>query len=516
VSFDQRIMRITTVLSVVLAIMAPLLLVLAVVVDASAINPIIVSAIIAIVLVMPGALLVRMRRHADGGWVFQHKVAIDTVVLLVFWACVATCLQTLGGFPSAVWSFFFLLVMLSAVQLPPLGTYAFGVLCAITLVATAYTSGTLPPESSGALGCAVVALGICTALTVSVTKALWKLHGESEQLRQALGEDVDRLSAALARVAGGDLTPRLAEKSPAAAAVVPLWGSLDTTVGSVRDVVEQLQVASAQLAHNAAELTATSTQAAAGSTEQTAALTETTSSMAELAATAAQIAQMAEVVTDAAAQVTYTGTQARAVVRETVGQLDDIVTRVERISTEATSLGEASKRIDAIITVIDEIADQTNLLALNAAIEAAHAGDKGRGFAVVAAEVKSLAERAVASTNEIQTIVNRIRLGVSSTVKATDEGARAARAGVSLAAQVEVALGSMSGVAGDASQAAEQIRIATQQQRSASDQIVAAMSQVAAVSAQQAHGSREAARAVGELDRLAGDLQRTASVFTTA
>lgn len=76
-------------------------------------------------------------------------------------------------------------------------------------------------------------------------------------------------------------------------------------------------------------------------------------------------------------------------------------------------LGRSSGDIVAVLKMITDIAAQTNLLALNATIEAARAGESGRGFAVVAHEVKELARRTTAATNEIQLMVDAIGSDVS-------------------------------------------------------------------------------------------------------
>ncbi len=78
---------------------------------------------------------------------------------------------------------------------------------------------------------------------------------------------------------------------------------------------------------------------------------------------------------------------------------------LSHLADSVNEIAESSKKIKEIVSVIEDISFQINLLALNAAVEAARAGEQGKGFAVVADAVRSLANKAASSSQQIAELV---------------------------------------------------------------------------------------------------------------
>lgn len=142
--------------------------------------------------------------------------------------------------------------------------------------------------------------------------------------------------------------------------------------------------------------------------------------------------QQAATAAKASEQQTLCGKSAVDRVIDAIHHLDEHLAEVNKA---VERLVAGNEKIHGILSVINSIADQTNLLALNAAIEAARAGEHGRGFSVVADEVRALAQKTQASTEEITQLVLELNDISQSAVASMDQGNQLSNTSVELASE---------------------------------------------------------------------------------
>jgi methyl-accepting chemotaxis protein len=141
------------------------------------------------------------------------------------------------------------------------------------------------------------------------------------------------------------------------------------------------------------------------------------------------------------------------------------------------NIASGSKKIEEIISVIDDIAFQTNLLALNAAVEAARAGEQGKGFAVVAEAVRNLAQRSAVAAKDIASLIKE-------NVSKSEDGAQVAESSGTALSEIVLNVKKVSDLNNE-------IAMASQEQASGIEQISQAMNQLDRLTQETASSAEE-------------------------
>jgi len=164
--------------------------------------------------------------------------------------------------------------------------------------------------------------------------------------------------------------------------------------------------------------------------------------------------------------------------REGIMAMSSMLRAVEQIDSNSKESLNAIKRLSAhtdeigsFLNIITEIVEQTNLLSLNASIIAAQAGEKGRAFAVVAEEVRSLAQRTAASTNEIAVLVENIQRETTAVERSVGAGAKSVTEGVETSHSANDALHRIEQSAEEASEMVQKIATGANEQATGSNLI---------------------------------------------
>lgn len=289
-------------------------------------------------------------------------------------------------------------------------------------------------------------------------------------------------------------------------AINDMNGSLRELVANVSNSTDELAAASNQLTHTA-ERTNRGMENQQRETEQVA------TAMNEMSVTVQEVARNASKAAASASEADSKASEGSKVVAQTMRSIEQLAGNIGQASETINSLGEDTKGVDDIVKVISGIADQTNLLALNAAIEAARAGEQGRGFAVVADEVRTLASRTQASTQEIQNMIQSLQSRSNDAVKVMKRGREQAVLSVEKAAVAGKSLDSIAKSVTTINNMNTQIASAAEQQSAVSEEINQNVVSINDIAMSSLDTSVANANASDELSAVAMRLQTLVSQF---
>ncbi|MFT4926070.1 MAG: methyl-accepting chemotaxis protein [Phenylobacterium sp.] len=353
---------------------------------------------------------------------------------------------------------------------------------------------------ASALAMVVIFGGGLLAMLISGLSGVFISNSISRPIQSAVG--------VAKNLSEGNLTVQIEQAAITKNEVGMLFGALQTTASSLKDIIGNMSQASTGLSETSKHLSKVTANASEGAREQLQMTDQVAVAMNQMAATVEEIAHSAASAADFAYEASNEAKTGGQVIQRTIASINQLEEVITNTSSSLTELALEADNIGGILDVIRGIADQTNLLALNAAIEAARAGEQGRGFAVVADEVRNLAGRTQESTSQIHKLIERLQKGTRHAVTAMDQSRVFVESSMTEAANSGEALDRITLTVGKINDMNTQIASASEEQSTTAEQInqnVRVVNQISQQGADNAETAVKSTQALTQLAKTFGD-----------
>ncbi|KPX86936.1 Methyl-accepting chemotaxis protein [Pseudomonas amygdali pv. mellea] len=349
-----------------------------------------------------------------------------------------------------------------------------------------------------------VVIAMCVIMGLLLLYAFFSIY-------RALRLTIDGLLGVTRRLADGDLSARVQVSSKDE--VADIANGLNLMAEAFASSISHMDRTSYELSDVAARLGTSIGLAKQSMNAQQAETEQVATAINEMTTSVADVAQNTEGAALAADEANTASRNGLRIMHQAHSTIQALAEEVEVSAQKVQALALHSQSIGGVIQVISTIADQTNLLALNAAIEAARAGEQGRGFAVVADEVRTLASRTQASTEEIRNIIQQLQSATDAAVQQMHAGQQKAQACISAASDASGSLSSISQGVERIVEMNTQIASAAVQQHAVSEDINRNVMEIRNSSGTLMLGIDNNAVTAEELARVATDMRNVVARF---
>ena len=310
---------------------------------------------------------------------------------------------------------------------------------------------------------------------------------------------------------GGDLSSRVVVKQDDI--IGRIGGSLNQLLDKLQNTIKKIADTTELLTEASRHMQGVTTGQSKDIANQKDQLNLSAVAVNQTAATTQEVATNATTAADAAKSAEEEASKGLSIVTQSINAANNLAQEVRRASQVVKTLEDDSSEIGTVLGVIRSVSEQTNLLALNAAIEAARAGEQGRGFAVVADEVRTLASRTQSSTEEIQKMIEKLRVGTENVVNAMKSETTLAESSVECAEKTGQSLQVISKSVEVIAHMNLQIASGAEEQRSVSEEMSSNITSINDSAENLVIGSDQMVTSISDLNNIVGELETLVRSF---
>ncbi|WP_429181574.1 methyl-accepting chemotaxis protein [Aeromonas salmonicida] len=336
---------------------------------------------------------------------------------------------------------------------------------------------------------------------------LWRTY---RALLDLTGTSVSQLRSDLNSLAQGDFSRQIQVPVGAQESLIGLLATMQSTL---KGIIAQVSHSSEELSGSADSIAQIAEQTAQFATSQQTSTQTMAAAIEELVVSISHLSDNATHADELSKVSANTLEEGSGVIKQTLDSIENISSTVGDAASSLSELNSHTQQISDIIEVIRGIADQTNLLALNAAIEAARAGEQGRGFAVVVDEVRNLASRSAASTQQITGMISKIQSGADASIRSMENTVNNVSRGVSLANQTGEAITSIKSHAANLTGLMGEISHTLREQSTAANEVVSTVGHITSLSEQSGDAARHVSQEAAKLKQLSRLLRQEMGRF---
>lgn len=335
-------------------------------------------------------------------------------------------------------------------------------------------------------------------------------------ISRVLGRQLRNTVDLLTQVANGDLTGRMDVNENPKDEFTQVGEAANRMVSDIGRLMAQTTKSTHELEQVKSDLTEAMNRLSDNNSQVSTNTSEVASAAQEIAYTINDVAKNMSQVGSSTRTASEAAEVGSAVVEGSLKTMKELAALIDQAQGTIQALNQSSARVSSIVGVINSLADQTNLLALNAAIESARAGEAGRGFSVVADEVRTLAQKTVSATGDIETIVQDLNTQTKRMDTLFSNGRELSDAGERAAGEINATMGNINSTIGGLSGEMEQVVVAIEEITTTTDDIAQRMDNVR----EQTSGTTNIGNDLGNhchnLSHLAETLSYLASQFRTS